>query len=341
MKFTVLMAFFAAGLAAQVPDISFDSVANFVKMPEHIHLGEVAGVATDSKGNVYVYTRTGSDNATMGGSRIFTHGGSRLFEFDATGKYVREIGIGVYGFLVAQAVRVDAQDNIWVVDRGGSQVMKFDQSGRIAMVMGRKPEAINPGGGRGPAPAAGGRGPVGVGVRGDNFNRPTDVAFDAAGNIFVADGYGNSRVAKFTKDGVFVKSWGSRGTENGQFDTPHSIAVDAQSNVYVADMGNKRIQVFDNDGNFKSQITGVGSPRAMCISQGAHPLLYVSNSNAIDSDEGGEIYRMELDGKILGKFGQAGKQMKEFWTVNAIDCRSNAVYVGELGNWRVQKLAIH
>ena len=361
MRAPLLMALFAAGLAAQVPDLAFDSAPNFIRMPEHIHMGEVAGVATDSKGNVYVYTRTGSDNATMGGSRIFTHGGSRLFEFDATGRFLREIGVGVYGFLVAQAVRVDAQDNIWVVDRGGSQVMKFDQTGRIAMVMGRKPEAINPGGGRGPAqapaagrggegrgaapaaaaPPAGGRGPVGGGVRGDNFQRPTDVAFDAAGNIFVADGYGNSRVAKFAKNGLFLKSWGSRGTEDGQFNTPHSIAVDPQGNVYVADMGNKRIQVFDNDGVFKSTITGVGSPRAMCISQGAHPLLYVSNSNAVDSDENGEIYRMELDGKILGKFGQAGKQLKEFWTANALDCRSNSLYVGEIGNWRVQKLAVH
>jgi hypothetical protein len=182
---------------------------------------------------------------------------------------------------------------------------------------------------------------VGAGVRGDNFNRPTDVAFDAAGNIFVSDGYGNARVAKFTKNGVFVKSWGSKGTENGQFDTPHAIAVDAQGNVYVADRGNKRIQIFDNDGNYKSQITGVGSPQAMCMSQGAHPLLYVSNSNPIDSDEGGEIYKMELDGRILGKFGTVGKQIKEFWTVNALDCRSNALYVGELGNWRVQKVTLH
>ena len=127
--------------------------------------------------------------ATLGASRIFTHGGSRLFEFDRNGKFVREIGGGVYGFLFAHAVRVDAQDNIWVVDRGSNMVIKFDPEGRVVMTLGRKPEAVadagRGGGGRGPNP--------GTGVPGDNFNRPTDVAWDAAGNIFVADGYGNAR----------------------------------------------------------------------------------------------------------------------------------------------------
>jgi hypothetical protein len=110
----------------------------------------------------------------------------------------------------------------------------------------------------------------------------------------------------------------------------------------VADLGNKRIQVFDSEGNFKSQITGVGAPRTMCISPGAHQYLYVSNSNEVDDlDHGGEIYKLELDGKILGKFGEAGKLMKQFGSVNAIDCRRpNELFVGEVGNWRVQKITL-
>jgi hypothetical protein len=347
MRTAIAASFFAAmlsagALSAQAPDIAFDSAANFLKLPEHTYLGEVAGVATTSKGNLLVYTRTG-EVATAGASRIFTHGGSRLFEFDPTGKYIREVGTGVYGFLFGQAVRVDPQDNIWVVDRGSDMVIKLDPNGRVLMTMSRKPESVTlepqgraSGGGRGRG------GAPGAGIPGDNFNRPTGVAWDSAGNIFVSDGYSNARVAKFDKNGKFLKSWGSKGSGHGQFDMPNSIAVDAKGDVYVADLNNKRIQVFDNDGTYKTEYSNVGSPSTICISPGAHQYLYSSNSNAPDSMDNGEIYKMELDGRILGKFGQAGKLPKEFGTVNQIDCRNpNTLYVGEVTNWRVQKLTLH
>src|SRR6478736_4235607 len=157
----VALAACAAPLLAQTsaPDIPYDANADLLKLPENIHLGEAAGVATNSKGHIFVYTRTGAAHATLGTSRTFYKGGSRLLEFDQTGKFVREIGVGVYGFNNAQAVRVDPQDNIWVVDRGSTQVIKFDSDGRIQLVMSRKPEAIAvragaPGGGAG----RGGRG---------------------------------------------------------------------------------------------------------------------------------------------------------------------------------------
>jgi len=357
MRRTLLFAAVLSGVtlvAQPVPEISFDTNADPLKFPTNIHMGEAAGVATNSKGDVFVYTRTGHPTISIGTARPFAHGGSRLFQFDKTGKFVREIGQDSYGFLVAQQVRIDPQDNIWVVDQMSSMVIKFDPNGQVQLLLGRKseserlPAAAPPGRGQAGPAAPGGRGGRGGGLPGagqqsDLFQRPTDVAWDAAGNIYVADGYGNSRVAKFDKTGKFIKSWGSTGTANGQFNIVHGIAIDAQGNVYVADSGNKRIQVFDGEGNFKTQIVDAGSPAAICITPGAHQYLYSSNSNPPENiDADGEIYKMELSGKVIGKFGKAGKLPKEFGTVNAIGCRSdNELYVAEIGNWRVQKLTLH
>ena len=184
------------------------------------------------------------------------------------------------------------------------------------MLLGRKPEAIPvpAPAGRGGGEGGGGRGRGGLpgaGAQSDVFNRPTDVAWDAAGNIFVADGIGNARVAKFDSKGVFIKSWGSSGTDPGMFGTVTAIAVDAQGNVYAADGGNKRIQVFDNNGTFKTQFTNVGTPSALCMTPGPNQVLYSSNSNPPeDFDVGGEIYKMKLDGTIVGKFGK-GREAAE------------------------------
>ena len=368
--------------AQSAREIPFDSNADLLKLPDNIHLGEVAGVATNSKGHIFVYTRTGPAHASVGTSRTFYKSGSRLFEFDQTGKLVKEFGQGLYGLNFAQQVHVDPQDNVWAVDQGSSNVMKFDPDGRLVLVLSRKPEAIavrpaagrgGPGGPGGPPPAGrgapegrggpppeagrgaapggpgGGRGPAGppgAGIPGDSFVRTADVAWDRVGNIYVADGVamnaGNARVAKFDKDGHFIKSWGQRGSEPGQFNSLRGIALDAQGNVYVADAGNKRIQVFDGEGTPKAQITGIGTPAAICMTPGPHQYLYSSNSNDAESLDNGEIYKLELNGTIVGKFGRAGKPVKEFGMVNAIDCRTeNDLLVGELLNWRMQKLTLH
>src|SRR3954464_2926946 len=158
----------AAALATVVtaqnsPTINFDSAANALTLPDDVYLGEVGGVATNSRGDIFVYTRTGHPTLSMATARPFAHGGSRLFQFDRSGKFTREIGQGVYGFLFAAQIRVDSQDNLWVVDEMSAMVMKFDPQGRIALLLGRKAEAINnpparAGGAAPGAEAGGGRG---------------------------------------------------------------------------------------------------------------------------------------------------------------------------------------
>jgi DNA-binding beta-propeller fold protein YncE len=363
----------AAPFAQSVRELNYDANADLLTLPSY---GEVAGIATNSRGHVFVYARTGHAVATLGDERTFYHGGSRLFQFDPSGKLVKEIGQGVYAVNFAQQVRVDPQDNVWIVDSGSNQVVKFDADGRFLLVLGRKPENITlragagmparqidvmpeaasaaggrPSTGSGQAAAEGGRGggfggrgggAPGAGIPGDSFNRPADVTWDRAGNIYVADGFGpNNRIAKFTKDGNFVKSWGQTGSAQGQFNRIRGIASDAAGNIYVADAGNNRIQVFDGEGTFKSQITGIGTPQAICVSGGATQYLYSSNSNDPESMDNGEIYKVQLNGQVVGKFGKAGKLPKEFGIVNAIDCRTeNDLWVGEVWNWRAQKVTL-
>src|SRR5215470_8472361 len=125
-----------------VPEIAFDSTPNALILTDDIYLGEVGGVAANSKGDVFVYTRTGHPTISLGTSRPFAHGGSRLFQFDKTGKYIREIGQNSYAMLFAQQVRIDPQDNIWIVDQMANSVNKLDSTGRLLMLLGRKPESI-------------------------------------------------------------------------------------------------------------------------------------------------------------------------------------------------------
>jgi len=370
-----VIVFFASPLFAQisVKEIPFDSAPNLLKLPDNVVMGEAVGVATNSKGHIFVYTRDGLLAYTVGSSRQFGRGAAaRLYEFDEKGNFMREIGKGTYAQAFAHTVRVDPQDNIWMVDEGSNMIVKFSPEGKVLMTLGRKPEdfAGIPGpveenqssggrsggsietqlllsarpGGMPPAAAGGGGGGEGFGLGPfAMFNRETDVAWDAAGNIFVSDGYNNKRVVKFDKDGKFLKEFGSKGHGPGQFEDVHTIQVDHQGNVYVGDRANKRLSVFDNDGNYKTGYINVGSPWAICITPGQHQYLYSSNSTGTtDMNENGEIYKMELDGRILGKFGKGGKQMKEFMAVHELDCRTdNEVYAGEISNWRVQKLTLH
>ena len=343
----LLMASSVWAQQSPVPEIRYRSVPDFLQPPPDLYFGEVVGVALNSRGHVFVFSRGNTTGPAYAASA------AQLLEFGADGKFVREIGHSLYAWSYAHAVKVDPQDNIWVTDKGSDMIVKFNPEGRVLMVFGRKQEASDDGTGplkkvQPPLPAEDGL-----------FRQVTDVAWDEAGNTYISDGYVNSRVAKVDKDGNWIKSWGEPGDKPGQFNTPHSIALDAQGNVYVADRGNHRIQVFDGDGKFLRQIiidvpvdpdarpaigsktahpTGArmpGSPWAICITPPPHQLLYSADAFP------GRIYKLSLDGKVLGMFGKSGKQLGQFGWIHEIACPSeNELYVAEILNWRVQKLIL-
>ncbi len=329
-----------AALAAQAelekntPQIPYDAVS-LPLMPAGHTIGETVGVAVNSKKHLFVYTRSGNVGPARGAQA------AELFEFDETGKFVKEWGQNAYGFSFAHAIRFDKDDNLFVIDEGSNMVMKFNPQGLVTLVLGRKDEAVDymerfleegrkldvaqltgPGSGAG---------------RANVFGRPTDVAFDLQGNIFVADGYTNSRVAKFNKDGDFIKSIGKRGNQPGEFNTPHTIANDAKGNIYVGDRGNSRIQVFDSDLNPIRIISNVRAPWGICIS----PPNAQGQQFLYSADAGGKIYKTDLEGKMLGWFGTFGKRVGQFYWVHEMHCSSeNELYVGEAQNWRVQKITL-
>jgi hypothetical protein len=340
-----------SAFAETVPTIPYDSVPEPLHLPRNLYFGEVSGVAVNSKGHVFALSRGNSTGPAYGAAA------TQLLEFSRDGKFIGEIGHNLYAWSFAHTVKIDRHDNIWVTDKGSDMVIKFTPAGRVAMVFGRKQEASDEETGplKHPNPP--------LAAEDGRFRQVTDVAFDAADNTYISDGYINSRVAKVDKDGNWLKSWGDRGTGPGQFHTPHSIATDAKGNVYVADRSNRRIQVFDGEGNFQRQFTidlpvpadarpaignmpneamiaggtfAPGSPWAICISPGPNPVLYSSDAFP------GRIYRLSLDGKVLGVLGQAGKQLKQFGWIHQMACPApNLLYVAELLNWRVQKLVLH
>jgi hypothetical protein len=348
--FVVLVWFGATvfGQQTAAPEIPYESVPNFLKLPADLYLGEVSGIAVNSKKQILVFSRGSTTGPAYGAAA------AQLLEFASDGRFLREIGKNLYAWSFAHAVRVDKDDNIWAIDKGSDMIVKFNPEGRVEMVFGRKKEAAD----EGAVPWARVTTPRAA-VDGQ-FRQPTDVTWDPQGNIFFSDGYVNSRIAKYDKNGDWVKQWGDRGTKPGEFNTPHSIASDAHGNIYVADRGNRRIQVFDGDGNFLREIridvpippdahpwmgnqpspegaaAQNGAPWAICITPG--PTQYLYSSDAFP----GRIYKLSLDGKVLGVLGRSGRQPKQFGWIHEMACPSeNELYVAELLNWRAQKLLLH
>ncbi|MBI2928401.1 MAG: 6-bladed beta-propeller [Verrucomicrobia bacterium] len=242
-------------------------------LPPGWKFGRVSAVATDAAGEVYVFQRGVKADP--------------ILVFDGKGKFLRSWGKGLFGN--PHGLRVDADGHVWVTDNGDHQVMKFTRDGRLLLTLGKKQHP---------------------GTDAETFNRPTDIAFTRSGDFYVSDGYGNSRVVKFSREGKYLFAWGKRGTGPGEFNTPHSIAVDSKGLVYVSDRENNRIQIFEADGKFVRQWNHLGATQSLFITP-TDELWIITHRNNIENltydTLAGRIMRIDLaSGRILGAMESPG-----------------------------------
>lgn len=279
-------------------------------------LGQATGVGVDSRDDVWVFHRAG---------RVWTEpfptdpiASPTIAVFDGrTGRLLREWGEN--RFMMPHGLTIDRDDNVWVTDVALHQVLKFAPDGTLLLSLGER------------------------GVSGSDashFDQPTDVAVAADGSFYVSDGYENTRVMKFSRDGRFLFQWGNKGVGPGQFDLPHAIALDESGRVYVADRSNARVQVFETDGRFVAEWKGDTLGRPYSVAAAADGSIFTVDGGdqpPTPPDRSGAVH-LDRDGNVLARFGRFGNYDGQFWLAHdvATDSRG-AVYIVDAWGQRIQK----
>jgi WD40 repeat protein len=268
-------------------DFEYKVVENWVQLPQgETSIGGVSGVTVDDKGQIHLFRR---DHPEAG----------NIWTLDPNGKFLRAWGEKV---MRTHGLRHDKEGNIWITDVNGHQVKKYSPDGKVLLTLGK----------------------LGVAGTGhDTFDQPSDSLVASNGDIFVTDGYGNSRVVRFNKDGKYIKEWGTLGSGPGQFDLPHQIVQDSLGRLLVADRGNARIQLFDIEGQYLGQWTHLGDPFGMDISK---------DDTLVVGDFGRSTPPSTSDGHIAIADARTGKELyriKGFTHTHtvAFDAAGN-IYVG-------------
>ncbi len=285
-------------------------------LPNGFMLGHVSGIAVDSHNHVFVFHR--GEHSILGTNFTTAAKEPLVVCFDGkSGKLIASWGAN--RFYSPHGLRVDRNDNIWITDVASHQIMKFAHDGKLLMELGQ-------------------RGVAGWDAR--HFNKPTDLAVAPDGSFYVSDGYGNSRVAKFSASGEFEFEWGKKGDQPGEFNLPHGIALDRAERVYVADRSNARVQVFDSKGKFLHAWKSPELGRPWAITFGPDELLYVVDGGDLKSwpPDRAHLLQLDLSGKILAKWGSYGNYDGQlYWPHDIAVGKDGAVYTGEILGRRAQK----
>ncbi|MGB9067868.1 MAG: peptidyl-alpha-hydroxyglycine alpha-amidating lyase family protein [Candidatus Acidiferrales bacterium] len=318
----IVLAITISETSARAQSNPYHVVEDWAKLPDGRTWGATSGVSVDRKGDVWVFDRCGGK--TCVGSTL-----APVFEFDPSGKLLKNFGEGMFVF--PHAIYVDHNGNVWVVDGQGKdgkgqQVLELSPNGMVLMALGKAGVA--------------GDGP-------DAFNRPSAVVVAPNGDIFVADGHGgdsNARIVKFSKEGKFIKAWGKKGSGPGEFDCPHTIAIDSKGRLFVGDRENNRIQIFDQDGNFQQEWKQFGRPSGLFID--AKDNLYVTDSESDAKINPGFRQGIRIgstrNGTVKVFIPALGPETKPTSVTEGVaaDARGN-VYGAEVSSMNVRKYVKH
>lgn len=286
-------------------------------MPKGMVLSQVTGIGIDGSQNILLIHRAGRKWTDPFPDSLISLNTILTFDHES-GKMIKAWGAN--HFIMPHGLTVDRENNVWVTDVGLQQVFKFSHDGKLLLRLGAAKEAGNDS---------------------SHFNLPTDVAVASDGSFYVSDGYGNSRVIKFSKEGKYLFEWGSKGSKPGQFNTPHGIDVDAQGNVYVADRENNRLQKFDANGKFISSWNNNKADQLYSLA------VSKTNNNVFAIDyltflsfvvKGSDILRLDSTLHLVTRFGRTASYDGPTCRYHdiAID-NEESIYVGDILGNRIQK----
>jgi DNA-binding beta-propeller fold protein YncE len=280
----------------------YEVIDNWAKLPDGWRLHEIGGVGIDRNRNVYVFNR----------------GDHPVIVFDRGGNFLRAWGEGLYPR--AHGVHMGPDDTIYLTDDGDHTVRKCTLDGKVLLQLGLPGKAS-------------------AFMSGQPFHRCTHTALAPNGDIYVADGYGNACVHKYSPDGKLLKSWGESGSDPGQFNVVHNITCDADGWVYVADRENHRIQVFDGNGLYETQWNNLHRPCGLFMTGGKCPLCYVGELGPVIPvnrnfpNLGPRLSILDNDGKVLARIGVGPPSLAPDAFIGphgvAVDTNGD-IYVGEV-----------
>ena len=293
LAFSLLAGILLSCAVVGAQELQYQLVSDWAKIPGGAW-GVMAAVGTDAKGNVYAFQRADS---------------AKVMVFDPQGNFLREWGSDVFEF--PHGLTVGTDGSVWVCDKKREQVLKFNAQGKLLMTIGQKDI-------------------VGNEASHDAFNGLANVAVARNGDIFIADGENSApgvppydnRIVKFSSEGTFLKSWGTKGDEPGNFNVPHSIAIDPEGRVWVGDRNNKRIEMFDADGRLLKAYTQFGQPSSIYIAKNG--TVYVGTKESI------------IVGKTDGTILTTIENVPDPHGI-AVDENTGAIYVAQVGPKAVLK----